>query len=105
MIVRLKNALYVNLSMWTHQLIWFTHPVPPPSQKVFSKAHGAVISFIMAYSSYFHLGSDEIIGNQTPFFFDASAKDLYLMMYTGAALEVLPSENVYFPCYSDRVHE
>ena len=51
----------------------------------------------MAYSSYFHLGSDEIIGNQTPFFFDASAKDLYLMMYTGAALEVLPSEMFIFP--------
>lgn len=61
------------------------------------KSHGAVISFIMAYSSYFHLGSDEIIGNQTPFFFDASAKDLYLMMYTGAALEVLPSEMFIFP--------
>lgn len=61
------------------------------------KSHGAVISFITAYSNHFHLGSDEIIGNQTPFFFDASAKDLYLMAYTGATLEVLPSEMFIFP--------
>lgn len=61
------------------------------------KSHGAVISFITAYAKHFHLDSDEIIGNQTPFFFDASAKDLYLMMYTGATLEVLPSEMFIFP--------
>ena len=61
------------------------------------KSHGAVISFITAFAEHFSLGSDEVIGNQTPFFFDASAKDLYLMVYTGATLEVLPSEMFIFP--------
>lgn len=61
------------------------------------KSHGAVMDFIEAYAETFALGSEEVIGNQTPFFFDASAKDLYLMLYTGATLEVLPSELFIFP--------
>lgn len=61
------------------------------------KSHGAVYSFIQAYAGTFGLGSDEIIGNQTPFFFDASAKDLYLSLFTGATLEILPSELFIFP--------
>lgn len=61
------------------------------------KSHGAVISFIKAFAETFNLSSSEIIGNQNPFFFDASAKDLYLMMYTGATLEIIPSEKFIFP--------
>lgn len=61
------------------------------------KSHGAIISFIEAFSKTFAITSDDIIGNQTPFFFDASAKDIYLMLCTGATLEVLPSELFSFP--------
>lgn len=61
------------------------------------KSHGAVISFIRAFTETFQLGSNEIIGNQTPFFFDASAKDFYYMIYSGATLEVLGSELFIFP--------
>ncbi len=61
------------------------------------KSHGAVKSFVSTYSKRFDLGSEEIIGNQTPFFFDASAKDFYLMLYTGATMEVLPPELFIFP--------
>ena len=61
------------------------------------KSHGAVMSFIEAFSETFCLGENEIIGNQTPFFFDASAKDIYLMLKTGAALEVIPSEMFMLP--------
>lgn len=61
------------------------------------KSHGAVISFVTTYAGHFGLGSDEIIGNQTPFFFDASAKDYYLSLFTGATLEILPSEMFIFP--------
>ncbi len=56
------------------------------------KSHGAVIDFMETYIRLFDLGPEEIIGNQTPFFFDASAKDFYLMLFTGATLEILPSE-------------
>lgn len=61
------------------------------------KSHGAVISFIEAFSKTFGITSEDVIGNQTPFFFDASAKDIYLMLCIGATLEVLPSELFSFP--------
>ena len=56
------------------------------------KSHGAVISFAEAFCNTFKLTEDEIIGNQTPFFFDASAKDLYLSLKLGASLEIIPTE-------------
>ena len=55
------------------------------------KSHRAVISFIEAYCNTFDFSSDEIIGNQTPFFFDASAKDIYLLLKLGCTMEILPS--------------
>ena len=56
------------------------------------KSHSAEISFLEAYCETFKFGPDEIIGNQTPFFFDAAGKDLYLMLKTGATLEIIPTE-------------
>ena len=56
------------------------------------KSHAAEISFLEAYCETFGFGSDEVIGNQTPFFFDAAGKDLYLMLKTGATLEIIPTE-------------
>ncbi len=61
------------------------------------KSHQAVSSFIEAYARTFDLTESEIIGNQTPLFFDASAKDLYQMLYTGATLEIIPSEYFMLP--------
>ena len=55
------------------------------------KSHNAVISYIEAYCNTFDFSPDEIIGNQTPFFFDASAKDIYLMLKLGCRMEILPS--------------
>ena len=56
------------------------------------KSHGAVISYIEAYTSAFDFSEDEVIGNQTPFFFDASAKDIYLLLKLGCTMEILPSK-------------
>lgn len=61
------------------------------------KSHGAMASFIDAYAETFGFCENEIIGNQTPFFFDASAKDIYLMIKTGATVEILPTEMFSFP--------
>ncbi len=61
------------------------------------KSHGAVMSFIEAYAAVFNLSDEEIIGNQTPLFFDASAKDIYQMLFTGASLEIIPSEYFMLP--------
>lgn len=62
-----------------------------------SKTHGAMLSFLDAYTRTFPFSERDVLGNQTPFFFDASAKDFYLMAATGAALEILPTELFSFP--------
>ena len=54
------------------------------------KSHKAIISYIDAYTDTFSFSEDEVIGNQTPFFFDASAKDIYLMLKLGCTMEILP---------------
>ena len=56
------------------------------------KSRGSVRSFLQAYTERFDFGPDDVIGNQTPFSFDASAKDLYLMLAAGATLQILPTE-------------
>ena len=61
------------------------------------KSHGSVKDFIEAYVAQLDFRQSEIIGNQTPFCFDASAKDIYLMLRTGARLEIIPSEKFIFP--------
>lgn len=56
------------------------------------KSHKAVISFIESYTKTFDFQDDDVIGNQTPFFFDASSKDIYLMLKEGLTLDIIPSE-------------
>ena len=56
------------------------------------KSHGSMRSFLQAYTERFNFCAEDVIGNQTPFSFDASAKDLYLMLAVGATLQVLPTE-------------
>lgn len=55
------------------------------------KSHKAVMSYIEAYVETFDFNENEVIGNQAPFFFDASAKDIYLMIKLGCTMEILPS--------------
>lgn len=55
------------------------------------KSHKALLSFVQAYAETFDFSTDEIIGNQTPFYFDASAKDIYMMLQLGCTLDILPT--------------
>ena len=61
------------------------------------KSHRAEISFIEAYCKTFTFSAEDVIGNQTPFFFDASGKDIYLMLKMGCTLEILPTKLFSFP--------
>lgn len=61
------------------------------------KSHGAVISYVEAFCRTFQPETEDIIGNQTPFFFDASAKDLYLMLKKGMTMEIIPPELFLMP--------
>lgn len=53
------------------------------------KSHGSVRCFIEDFAAAFSFSQEEVLGSQTPFFFDASAKDLYLTLYLGARLEIV----------------
>lgn len=53
------------------------------------KSHGAMISYIESFTARYPLTQQDALGNQTPFFFDASSKDIYWMLHDGVRLEVL----------------
>ena len=59
--------------------------------------HGSVIEFIHYFVEIFHLTCEDIIGNQAPFDFDVSVKDIYSMLVTGATLYIIPKEAFSFP--------
>lgn len=61
------------------------------------KSHGSMLNFIETYVETFEFSHNDIIGNQTPFFFDASAKDFYLSLKLGATLEIIPTEKFAMP--------
>lgn len=54
--------------------------------------HGSVINFIRHFAEIFHITSEDTIGNQAPFDFDVSVKDIYSMLLTGATLYLIPRE-------------
>lgn len=52
--------------------------------------HISVIHFIEQFRKTFHITSNDIIGNQAPFDFDVSVKDVYTAISTGATLVIIP---------------
>lgn len=53
-------------------------------------SHRSVIDFMNYFPDMFHITEEDVIGNQAPFDFDVSVKDIYSAMKTGATLVVLP---------------
>lgn len=53
-------------------------------------SHGSVIDFIETFVKTFSINKDERFGNQAPFDFDVSVKDIYSCLYTGATLIIIP---------------
>lgn len=64
---------------------------------------GAVISHrnVIAYSEWavdcFHISSDTVFGNQTPFYFSMSVTDIYSAIRAGATLVIVPKQYFTFP--------
>lgn len=54
--------------------------------------HRSVIDFITHFTEIFHITGQDIIGNQAPFDFDVSVKDMYSCFYTGATMEIIPKK-------------
>lgn len=61
------------------------------------KTHGAMMDYVEAFSAAYPYGEHEILGNQTPFFFDASAKDIYLCLKNAATMQIIPTSLFSFP--------
>ncbi len=61
------------------------------------KSHGAMLSYLNAFAGRFPFDADDTLGNQTPFFFDASAKDIYAMVFSGVTVQILDSSLFILP--------
>ena len=60
-------------------------------------SHQAVIQFLGHFTEIFDLRADDRIGNQAPFDFDVSVKDIYSCVMTGATLVLIPKEYFSIP--------
>lgn len=54
--------------------------------------HRSVIDFINVFTDTFNINENAIIGNQAPFDFDVSVKDIYSALKVGATLVIIPRE-------------
>lgn len=59
--------------------------------------HRSVIDFINVFTETFGITNEDVIGNQAPFDFDVSVKDIYSAIKTGATLVLIPKEYFMFP--------
>lgn len=55
-------------------------------------SHKAVINFITHFVHIFQFAGTDVIGNQAPFDFDVSVKDIYTCLMTGATLIIIPTK-------------
>lgn len=55
-------------------------------------AHRSVIDFIGHFTSLFGIAETDELGNQAPFDFDVSVKDIYSCLSTGATMHLIPRE-------------
>jgi len=65
--------------------------------KLVVKDGRGIRKFIETYCSTFALTSEEVFGNQIPFYFDASTKDIFATVYLGATTVILPQQVFSFP--------
>ncbi len=61
------------------------------------KSHGAMAFFINQFLEKYNLNENDIIANQTPLYFDASSKDIYLSLISKAKLLFVPKQLFSFP--------
>lgn len=59
--------------------------------------HRSVIDFIDNFTDVFNITEEDVIGNQAPFDFDVSVKDIYSCLKTGATLIIIPKAYFMFP--------
>jgi len=60
-------------------------------------SHRSVIDFIDEFVSAFNISENDVIGNQAPFDFDVSVKDIYSAIKCGATVQIIPKARFSFP--------
>ena len=81
-----RNPLYINFTSGSTGL-----------PKGVAVSHRAVIDFIRIYADTFDITKEDIIGNQAPFDFDVSVKDIYSGLKTGATVQIIPKQYFSIP--------
>lgn len=59
--------------------------------------HRSVIDMVEQFQAVFHFPEHSVFGNQAPFDFDVSVKDIYLSLKVGGRLEILEKKLFSFP--------
>ena len=59
--------------------------------------HRSVIDFIDCFTDTFNITENDILGNQAPFDFDVSVKDIYSALKCGATVQIIPKQLFSFP--------
>lgn len=59
--------------------------------------HRSVIDFIPVLDERFGITEKDVLGNQAPFDFDVSVKDIFTGLYTGAEVAVIPTAYFSYP--------
>lgn len=60
-------------------------------------SHRSVIDFMEHFTDLFGITGEDVIGNQAPFDFDVSVKDIYSTLKTGATMQIIPRRMFSFP--------
>lgn len=60
-------------------------------------SHRSVIDFIEEFTRLFNIAEHDVIGNQAPFDFDVSVKDIYSTLKCGATMQIIPKKFFSFP--------
>lgn len=53
-------------------------------------SHRSVIDLVGSFEEAFAFSDEDVFGNQAPFDFDVSVKDIYNAMYVGASVQIIP---------------
>lgn len=65
--------------------------------KIVLKNHFSVLDMVEQFSNEFTFDNTSIFGNQAPLYFDISSKDIYISMFHGGKIEIIPKELFLFP--------
>lgn len=60
-------------------------------------SHRSVIDFIGEFTKLFDITEQDVIGNQAPWDFDVSVKDIYSGLMSGATVQIIPRKLFSFP--------